>query len=232
MGELLPGYWYSRFIFERALACIYLVAFLVAANQFVALLGSSGLQPAARFAAAVPFRFSPSLFYFLQSDTAFRVAAWIGVALSLLMLTGYPQRAGTWPSAAVWLVLWVLYLSFVNVGQTFYGFGWETLLLEACFYAIFLGSRSTQPQTVVIWLMRWLLFRVMFGAGLIKLRGDPCWRDLTCLDYHYETQPMPNPLSWYFHGAPEWTHQAGVLVNHFAEVIVPFGYFLPQPISA
>jgi hypothetical protein len=128
--------------------------------------------------------------------------------------------------------LWVLYISFVNVGQTFYAFGWESILLEACFYAIFLGSRRTTPQTIGIWLLRWLLFRLMFGAGLIKMRGDPCWRDLTCLDYHYETQPMPNPLSWFFHWAPAWTHQSGVLFNHFSELVVPFAYFLPQPISA
>ena len=72
----------------------------------------------------------------------------------------------------------------------------------------------------------------MFGAGLIKLRGDPCWRDMTCLDYHYETQPMPNPLSWFFYWGPEWTHHAGVWFNHFAELIVPFGYFLPQPVAS
>jgi hypothetical protein len=72
----------------------------------------------------------------------------------------------------------------------------------------------------------------MFGAGLIKLRGDPCWRNLTCLDWHYETQPMPNPLSWFLFWGPEWTHKAGVLFNHFAELIVPFGYFLPQPIAS
>src|SRR5262249_36586464 len=83
-----------------------------------------------------------------------------------------------------------------------------------------------------MWLYRWLLFRVMFGAGLIKLRGDSCWRDLTCLDYHYETQPIPNPLSWFFHHGPEWSKKGGVLFNHFAELIVPFGYFLPQPAAS
>ncbi len=71
----------------------------------------------------------------------------------------------------------------------------------------------------------------MFGAGLIKMRGDPCWRDLTCLDYHYQTQPMPNPLSWYFHWMPAWTHRGGVLFNHFVELAVPFAYFAPQPFA-
>ena len=82
-----------------------------------------------------------------------------------------------------------------------------------------------------MYLLRWLGFRVMLGAGLIKLRGDPCWRDLTCLDYYYETQPMPNPLSWYFHTGPEWTHKAGVALGHFSELIVPFFYCLPQPVA-
>jgi hypothetical protein len=84
---------------------------------------------------------------------------------------------------------------------------------------------------VIIWLLRWLLFRVEFGAGLIKLRGDPCWRDLTCLYYHHETQPMPNPLSWYFHHLPKALHRLEVLGNHFGQLIVPFGLFAPQPVA-
>jgi hypothetical protein len=106
------------------------------------------------------------------------------------------------------------------------------LLCEVGFFTIFAGASRMAPNMWLIWIWRWTLFRLMFGAGLIKLRGDPCWRDLTCLDYHYETQPMPNPLSWFFYWGPEWTHRGGVLFNHFAELIVPFGYFLPQPVSA
>ena len=135
-------------------------------------------------------------------------------------------------SAATWFLLWAIYLSCVNVGQTFYGFGWETLLLEAGFLAVFLGCRKTTAPQLIILLYQWLLFRLMFGAGLIKLRGDSCWRDLSCLDYFYETQPMPNPLSWYFHWQPEWFHKLSVLGNHFAELVVPFAYFAPTPVSA
>ena len=98
---------------------------------------------------------------------------------------------------AIWAWMWVAYLSIVNVGQTWYGFGWESLLLECGFLAMFLGARDTAPPTIVIWMFRWVLFRLMFGAGMIKMRGDSCWRDLTCLVYHYETQPIPNPVSWY-----------------------------------
>ena len=64
------------------------------------------------------------------------------------------------------------------------------------------AAHTTLPSMWMIWIWRWMLFRLMFGAGLIKLRGDPCWRNLTCLDYYFETQPMPNPLSWYFHWLP------------------------------
>ena len=225
-------YWLTRTVFQRGLALIYLIAFLNAVNQFKPLLGESGLLPVPLWIRAVPFRASPSLFFLAPKDWAFTAAAWLGVSLSCVALAGVSERF-TWPvSVAVWAALWVLYLSFVNVGQTFYGFGWESILLEAGFYAIFLGSRAVAPQFVMIVLLRWLCFRVMFGAGLIKLRGDPCWRDMTCLDYHYETQPMPNPLSWYFHWGPLWTHRAGVWVNHFSELVAPFGYFLPQPFAS
>jgi hypothetical protein len=226
------GYLLTRTVFVRSLAFVYLIAFLNAVNQFKPLLGEHGLLPVPIWIKQVPFRASPSLFYFGATDRLFTLAAWTGVALSVFVLTGLADASHSWVSALVWAAMWVIYLSFVNVGQTFYGFGWESILLEAGFYAIFLGSVRTAPQIVMILLLRWLCFRVMFGAGLIKLRGDPCWRDMTCLDYHYETQPMPNPLSWYFHWGPEWTRHAGVWSNHFAELIVPFGYFLPQPVAS
>jgi hypothetical protein len=225
------GYWYSRFVFERALAAMYLVGFAVAVNQFVPLLGERGLLPVSRFTQFVPFRASPSLFYLSPTDTAFRVCAWLGLGLAVLALTGWPQQRGAAVSAVVWALMWVLYLSFVNVGQTFYGFGWETLLLESGFLAIFLGGWATTPSMWMVWMYRWLLFRVMFGAGLIKIRGDSCWRDLTCLNFYFETQPIPNPLSWNFHWLPEGVHKAGVALNHVVELIVPFAYFAPQPIA-
>jgi hypothetical protein len=225
-------YWYARWLFERALAVLYLVAFACAANQFVPLLGEHGLLPVPVFVQAIPFSDSPSLFYLAPTDVAFRAAAWAGIALACLALTGAMQRLGASFAAALWAGLWVLYLSFVNVGQIFYGFGWETLLLEAGFLTIFAGGSASAPNALSIWMWRWLLFRIMFGAGLIKLRGDPCWRDLTCLDYYFETQPMPNPLSWYFHWMPAAVHHGGGVFNHLAELVIPFGYFAPQPIAA
>src|SRR5499427_1493443 len=225
-------YWLSRWLFERALACIYLVAFIAAVRQFVPLLGEHGLEPVGRWVQQVPFRSSPSLFYFAPKDSVFRVAAWLGVVLSALALSSWPQRMGTAVSSVVWSVLWVLYLSFVNIGQTFYSFGWETLLCEVGFFTIFAGASGSTPNIWLIWIWRWTLFRLMFGAGLIKLRGDSCWRDLTCLDYYFETQPIPNALSWYFHWLPAGVHHAGVFFNHVVELGAPFLYFLPQPWAA
>jgi hypothetical protein len=132
---------------------------------------------------------------------------------------------------AVWGVLWVLYLSIVNVGQTWYGFGWESLLLEAGFLAVFLGNGQVAPPVPVLWLVRWLLFRVEFGAGMIKIRGDACWRRLTCTRYHHETQPMPGPLSWFFHHLPAPLHRIEVAANHFVQLLVPFLLFTPQPVA-
>jgi Lipase maturation factor len=228
----MSEYWYSRWLFERALAALYFVAFLAAAKQFVPLLGAHGLEPAGRWIQSVPFRASPSLFYLFPKDNVFYACAWVGTALSLFALSSIPQQMGGVVSAAVWLTLWLLYLSFVNVGQTFYSFGWETLLCEVGFFTIFAGASHMLPNMWLIWIWRWTLFRLMFGAGLIKLRGDPCWRDLTCLNYYFETQPMPNPLSWYFHWLPHSVHTAGVVFNHIAELIVPFAYFAPQPFAS
>ena len=213
------------------MAAVYLVAFLVTANQFRPLLGERGLQPAPAFLAAVPFARAPSLFHLHYSDRFGSLVAWVGAGLAGAALLGLPEQGPAWVPAAAFLALWALYLSVVNVGQTFYSFGWETLLLEAGFLAVFLGPAGTAPPTLVLWLYRWLLFRVEFGAGLIKLRGDRCWRDLTCLDYHHETQPLPGPLSWFFHHLPRPLHRAEVLANHVTQLVVPFGLFAPQPVA-
>ncbi len=220
-------YWLTRWLFQRALAVIYVVGFATAVNQFRPLLGTRGLTPVPFFLSRVSFWQSPSLFQIHYSDGFATILAWMGLLLALFALGGWSEHFGTPVSAAVWASLWVLYLSFVNVGQTWYSFGWESLLLEVGFLAIFLGARDVAPPVIVIWMLRWVLFRLMFGAGLIKIRGDACWRDLTCLVFHYQTQPIPNPLSWFLHRMPVWLHKAGVMFNHVAELVVPFGYFVP-----
>ncbi|WP_433869450.1 lipase maturation factor family protein [Saccharopolyspora sp. CA-218241] len=227
----LPDYWYARLAVTRLLAVVYLLAFLSAALQFRGLLGSRGLTPIPRFLARVPWRRSPSLFHLHYSDRAFAGVAWTGVVLSALAVLGLPDLLPLGGWLGYWALLWVLYLSIVNVGQIWYSFGWESLLLEAGFLAVFLGPAHLAPPAPVVWLLCWLVFRVEFGAGLIKLRGDPVWRDLTALHYHHETQPMPGPLSRRFHLLPGRLHRVAVLANHAAQLVVPFGLFAPQPVA-
>lgn len=225
-----PGFTLARWAIQRGLGAVYLIAFSVAASQFRPLAGARGLLPLGPFLERVPFRAAPGLFHLTgASDRAIGAAAWTGAGLALVAVTGLSDAFGPLVSVAVWAALWALYLSFVNAGQLFYGYGWETLLLETGFLAIFLGSSDVTPTWVTIWLVRWLLFRVMFGAGLIKLRGDPCWRNLTCLDFHYETQPLPNPLSWHLHRSPKLVHRAGVAFTHAVQLGAPWLVLVPGP---
>lgn len=224
-------YWPARAVVQHLLALIYLVAFLNAANEFRPLLGARGLTPIPRLLAATGFRRVPTLFHLHYSDRFFALCAGSGAVLSAAALVGVVDFFPLWASMLTWFALWVLYLSIVNVGQVWYSFGWESLLLEAGLLAVFLGPAHSAPPAPVLWLLCWLLFRVEFGAGLIKMRGDPAWRDLTALHHHHETQPMPGPLSRRFHHLPGWSHKTEVLANHGAQLIAPFGLFLPQPVA-
>lgn len=226
------GYWLGRLVFQRALAVIYLVAFLSAVNQFRALIGERGLTPVPAYVDRVPFRRAPSLFQLHYSDRFFAAMAWLGVLWSVALLIGLADDLPVWAHLLAWAVPWALYLSIVHVGQVWYGFGWETLLCEVGFLAIFLGPSSVPPPLLVLVALWWVLFRLEFGAGLIKLRGDRCWRDLTCLYYHHETQPMPNPLSWWFHQLPRWAHRVEAAANHVTQLVIPFLLFLPQPVRS
>ncbi len=170
----------------------------------------------------------PSVFWISTADVAMQMVAWIGLALSLAVLLGYAN-------GIIMLLLWILDLSIVNVGQVWYAYGWEYQLLEIGFFAIFLCPLldgrpfpRRAPPVAIIWIYRWLIFRVMLGTGLVKLRGDECWGDLTCLYYYYEIQPLPNPLSWWLHFQPTWFHKFRVAWNHFIELVVPWFVFGPR----
>lgn len=226
-----PQYEFARMLFERSLGVIYFVAFLSAFNQFKALLGEKGLLPAPDFLKLISFRESPTLFLWKYSDKFLRQICATGMILSLLVASGIVAQGPIIIHMSVWLIMYFFYLSIVNVGQDFYGFGWETMILEAGYFAAFMGPAWVTPSWIPILILRWMLFRTEMGAGLIKIRGDECWRDLTCLYYHHETQPLPNPLSRYFHFCPKWFHRAGVVFSHFCQLIAPIGLFLPQPVA-
>ncbi|HVU51615.1 MAG TPA: lipase maturation factor family protein [Polyangia bacterium] len=224
--------WLVRLALQRGLAAIYLVALVGALLEFRPLLGERGLLPVPESLERARFLEAPSLFRLHYSDRFFSVVATAGVALAAAALLGLTDAGPLWLSFAAWFALWAIYLSILNVGQRFYGFGWESMLVEAGFFAAFLGPARLAPSAVPLLLLRWMLFRVELGAGLIKLRHDPCWRALTCLYYHYETQPLPNPASWHFHRLPKALHRGSVLFSHFVQLVVPFAFFAPQPVAA
>lgn len=228
-------YTIAREVLLRGVAALYFIAFLAAFNQFPALLGERGLSPAPEFIERTSARTSPSLFrwkYTPYSDRLLRVVCLIGMVLSLSVVVGLVQLGPAWTTIPVFLLMWWLYLSIVSIGQYYYGFGWESLLLEAGFIVGFLGTPDVAPPLLILLFLRWTLFRVEFGAGMIKMRGDTSWRDFTAMNYHHQTQPMPNPLSRWAHQKPEWWHKAETLGSHVIQLVMPWLLFFPQPIAS
>jgi hypothetical protein len=217
----------ARQVLQRGVAAIFLIAFISSFNQFPALAGERGLLPAPAYLRRVSFRQAPSVFHWHYSDRMLRLVCLVGAAAAASVVLGLPQLGPPWVPLLVFLLMWALYLSIVNVGQTFYGFGWESLLLEAGFIVAFLGSNSVPPPLPIIVLCWWLVFRLEFGAGMIKMRGGEEWRNLTALEYHHETQPMPGPLSRFAHLMPSWFHRGEAVASHTAQLVVPWFLFAP-----
>ncbi len=225
-------YEFARQVLQRGIAVMFLVAFASTTAQFRALLGEHGLLPVPRLLEHRRLLRGFTVFRWGYSDRMLLAVAGVGMALAASVVLGLPQLGPPWVPAMVFLALWLLYMSITNVGQTFYAFGWEMLLLEAGFTAAFLGSDAVPPPAPILLLTAWLVFRLEFGAGMIKIRGDRSWRDLTALYYHHETQPMPNPFSRFAHLLPKPVHRVEVLGNHFAQLVVPFLLFAPQPLAS
>ncbi|MFJ6114520.1 lipase maturation factor family protein [Agrococcus sediminis] len=212
----------ARQVIQRGTAAIFAVAFLSTLLQFPALLGERGLLPAPRYIAAGGLDGQPSIFRWHYSDSLLRILCLVCIAIALALVAGLPQLGPPWLPMLAFLALWIVYLSILPIGQVFYGFGWELLLCEAGFLVAFLGSNATAPPTLAVLLIVWLVFRLEFGAGMIKIRGGREWRDLTALMYHHETQPMPGPLSRWAHLAPAWWHRTEVVGNHVAQLVAPW----------
>jgi len=248
-GFAAVDYAFAREVLQRGIAALYLVAFCSTLAQFRALLGERGLLPVPDLLhwdrrnrdrrnrdlrdrdlrhRARRTLLRPTLFRHLAYTDRRLVALCAGgILVSAALVAGLPQLTVGGVPMACFLLLWLGYMSIVNVGQTFYAFGWEMLLLEAGFLAAFLGARDEPPPTVIIVLFWWLVFRLEFGAGMIKIRGGREWRDLTAMTYHHETQPMPGPLSRQAHLLPRWFHTLEVVGNHVAQLIVPWFLFAP-----
>jgi len=218
-----------EWLFLRLLAAIYLTAFASLAVQVTGLIGARGILPVGGYLAAVSktlgargYWSMPTIFWLGHNDRFLEVSAIAGVAAAIVLLLGV-LKAG-WERLLL-VCLYILYLSFSTAGQDFLSFQWDSLLLETGFLAIFLGN-----SRVVILLFRWLLFRLMFLSGVVKLTShDPVWRDFTALAFHYMTQPLPTPLAWYMYQLPVAIQRFSTATTLFIELAIPFLFFAPRP---
>jgi predicted DCC family thiol-disulfide oxidoreductase YuxK len=213
--------------FARAIGLIYLIAFVSFGTQVRGLIGDQGIQPVTEYFTEVVRQFgaggfwqTPTLFWWVHSEYGLLSIVWGGAVVAAVAAIGRPHTSG---QKAALVLLFVYYLSIVNAGQVFMGYQWDFLLLEAGFLAIFL-----KPVFTRVWLFRWLLFRLMFESGSVKLLShDLSWRTLTALPVHYQTQPLPTSLAWYMFHAPLWFHQASVVGVFIIELGLPFLMFGP-----
>ncbi|HEY2381863.1 MAG TPA: lipase maturation factor family protein [Terriglobia bacterium] len=216
----------------RGLALIYLIAFASLLPQVHGLIGSHGILPAHDYLESLhadygrgAYTLFPTLAWLNTSDAFLTGMLWAGIALSVMLFLRILPLPAT-------IGLFVLYLSIDTIGQVFYSFQWDALLLEAGFAAILIApwgwwpSYSTPIPRVALWVFRFLAFRLMFESGAVKLlSGDPTWRNLTALTYHYWTQPLPTPLAWYANLLPVFLQKVSVIGVFLVELIAPFLFF-------
>eukprot|EP00118_Oscarella_pearsei_P025351 m.308033 g.308033 ORF g.308033 m.308033 type:complete len:675 (+) comp43282_c0_seq1:47-2071(+) len=234
-----------RQIFLWSLGVVYLFAFLSLYLQIPGLYGVDGILPVHRLmpydslaTTLERFRQQPTLLFFLRDyldispESGMDLLCLIGAALALSTLLFESMRC-----SLVYAVLWMFYYSMYYFGQTFMWFQWDILLLETGFLAILVAPFNLKfwkkpvgqcHDGVMMWLVKWLLFRLMFASGVVKLTSQcPTWWNLTALNYHYETQCIPTPLAWYAHQLPEWFQKLCVIGTYFIEILVPFLFFVP-----
>jgi hypothetical protein len=229
-------------LFLRMLGLVYLIAFWSLAVQISGLIGHDGILPAREYLAAASewassqqmgldrFRLLPTLCWISTSD-AFLVALSAGGAvLAVLLMIGLAP-------VVLLLLLWIDYLSLSVVCGEFLQYQWDALLLETGLLAIFLAPLALwlpfrggiDPPRISRWLLWWLLFRLLFGSGVVKLAsGDPTWANLTALAFHYETQPLPTPVAWYADHLPLWFHKVSTAGTLAVELLVPWLFFGPR----
>jgi lipase maturation factor 1 len=223
---------FASWLFLRLLGFIYLIAFWSLSTQILGLVGERGILPAGVFLQSVSQRVGPervlilpTVFWIDAGNAFLQTVTLAGAALSIGLALGFFELP-------ILCLLWLFYLSLFVVSGGFLSFQWDLLLLETGFLAIFLAPVSSlwvartgafSPPKLIHWLFRWLLFRLIFSSGVVKLAsGDPTWRTLTALQYHYETQPLPTRAAWYFHQLPAGFQEFSVVVMFIIELWFPF----------
>src|SRR5262245_24031216 len=242
--RIAPTHTLAAWLFLRLLGVVYFCAFASLAVQIVGLIGHDGILPArlymdgarawaaAEHAGLDRFRVLPTLCWISSSDAFLKALCIGGAAIAALLVAGLAPLV-------LLPLLWLDYLSLTAVGREFLSYPWDALLLETGLIAMLVAPfawrdrlrRRAPPPRVAVWLMLWLVFRLMLGSGLVKLAsGDPTWRSLTALFFHYETQPIPTPPAWYAHQLPAWFQRMSTFGTLAIEIVTPFFIFGPRPL--
>lgn len=216
-------------IFVGTVAVSNAVAFASVWVQWRGLIGPAGILPAGQFLSAAHQQLGarawfdvPTLCWLFGTGRFVEVLCLLGLGLSLLLIAGYAP-------ALCLALIWVFHLSLVSIGQIFFDFQWDALLLESTLVAVWLvpwtlgrARGPYDPPRMARYLAWWLLFRLMFLSGIVKLTsGDPTWRNLTALAFHYQTQPLPSPLAWYFQQFPEGLQKLSCAAMFAVELLAP-----------
>jgi lipase maturation factor 1 len=253
-GDRPRQYRITRWLFLRGLGLAALCAFLSLYVQVDGLIGEQGIAPAGQYMAQAdayadamelahdqgnPEGWSamerylsiPTLLWLGASDTAIHIWMLIGILLCVLLILDIA------PGPAI-LGLWLIYLSLVTAGDTFLMYQWDSLLLETLFAAMFIAPwgrfwpalrGDREPSRAGLWLVRLVLFKLMFLSGVVKLlANDDSWNSLKALDVHYFTQPIPNLFSYYAHHLPHWFHATSIVLMLLIELVLPFFMFAPR----
>jgi predicted DCC family thiol-disulfide oxidoreductase YuxK len=232
-----PTYFAARRWFLRALGLIYLIAFVSLWVQVDGLVGANGVAPVNQFLTAAREQLGaralsilPTFCWFNSNDAFLHFLCGGGVVLSGLLIFGIAPVVSL-------IALFVFYLSLTIAGQTFLSFQWDILLLEAGFLSIFLApwqlwpKRGREPPVsrAALFLLKFLLFKLMVMSGVVKLTsGDDCWWNLTALDYHYWSQPLPTIFAWWADQLAEWFKHFSVAFCLVVEIIVPIFFWAPR----
>jgi lipase maturation factor 1 len=232
-----PGMRVTSWLFMRLLGVVFAAAFLSLGSQILGLVGHDGILPAQDYLDAVRSQlgsraiwFAPTLCWFSTDDSFLRALCTCGTACAALLALGVMPIVTLFGA-------WACYLSLVVVGQDFLWFQWDGLLLEAGFLALLIApwrwfsrpDRDPAPSRAGVWILRWLLFRLMFSSAVVKwTSGDPAWRTLTALQFHYQSQPLPPWTAWYAHHLPAAFQKFSAGVMFVIEGLVPLLMFAPR----
>ncbi len=228
----------ARWIFLRALGCIYFSAFFSLVFQIRGLIGPDGILPAAEYLKAVAqslghvegLWFAPTLLWLSSGPHMLIALCWIGMIASVMLILNL------WPRGML-LICFVCFISFVSAAQDFSGYQSDGMLLEAGFISLFFAPRgflpglgvASPPSRASLFLLQWEWFRIYFESGLAKmLGGDPQWRHLTAMDEYYQNGPLPTWIGWYVQHLPHWFHVGTAFATIVLELGLVWMLFLPR----